>query len=181
MPGEVKNLIGEEVGRVRICTMDFASASASAPAETFQASSVAGCIFHLWQSLFWKAHQIGISGKYQAGEDFRTRVENAFGVSDPPPLEEIAEGYELTEPGFPDGEQKFLTYFEATFIGRRIPAGRRSFLSGHHLWRAKHRMTLGRLRANNANRPAAPSPKELPKQAAARCTDSLSRRSCIRI
>ena len=62
MWGEIKNLIGEEVGRERMCTMDFERASINAPLETFPASSVAGCIFHLVQSLHRKAHQIGLFG-----------------------------------------------------------------------------------------------------------------------
>ena len=130
--------------------MAFASASANAPAETFPAvSSVAGCIFHLGQSLHRKVQQIGLSGKYQVDEDFRLRVKTLSALAFLP-LEEIVEGYELIEQRFPDDEQEFLAYFESTYIGRRIPAGRRRPLFEHHLWSVEHRMTLGSLRTNNA-------------------------------
>ena len=129
--------------------MDFERASINAFAETFPASSVAGCIFHLGQSLYRKVQQIGLSGKYQVDEDFRLRVKTLSALAFLP-LEEIVEGYELIEQRFPDDEQEFLAYFESTYIGRRIPAGRRRPLFEHHLWSVEHRMTLGSLRTNNA-------------------------------
>ena len=107
MWGEIKNLIGEEADRDRICTMDFGRASISAFTEAFQASSVVGCIFHLWQSLYRKVQQIGISGKYQAGGGFRLRVKTLSALAFPP-LAGIVEGREQIEPGFPDVEQEFL-------------------------------------------------------------------------
>ena len=59
-------------------------------------------------------------------------------------------GYELTEPTFEDDEQAFVAYFEATFIGRPTPAGRRRLTSDRRTWNGGRRVTLGSLWGNNA-------------------------------
>ena len=74
-----------------------------------------------------------VSGQCQADEDFRPRVKTLSALEFLP-LVEIVEEYELIEQGFGDDEQEFLAYFEATYIGRRIPAGRRRPLFEHHMW-----------------------------------------------
>ena len=85
MWSEISTLIGEEIDRARICIVGFERASINAFLGKFQAASVAGCIFHLRQALYRKAQELGISGKCQAGDDFRLRVKT-LAVLAPPPL-----------------------------------------------------------------------------------------------
>ena len=60
-------------------------------------------------------------------------------------------GYGHLENAFEVDEQGFVGYFEATYIGRRVVDGRRNPLSGQAIWNVASRMTLGPLRANNAD------------------------------
>ena len=71
-------------------------------------------------------------------------------IAPPPPLEQVTEGCEQIEPKFEDDEQAFVGYFEATYIGRRGPEGRRRPIFGRRIWNVDHRMTLGAHRTNNA-------------------------------
>ena len=147
---EIRNLLGpEEDGRERLVTTDFERAAINAFLDTYPQSEVAGRFFHLGQSVYRKVKELGLSGKYLADEGCRLRAKTLAALAFLP-IEEVTEGYELIEGGFADEEQEFLAYFAATYIGRRLPAGRRRPLFEHQWWGVDDRMTTGALRTNNA-------------------------------
>ena len=84
MWGAIKDLIGEEDDKDRVCTMDFEKASINAIHRASPQTSIAGCIFHLGQSICRKVQELGLSAKYRADEDFRLRVKTLSAICPPP-------------------------------------------------------------------------------------------------
>ena len=149
MWGEIRVLLGDDYDKERVVTVDFERAAINALTETFPHATVAGCYFHLGQSHYRKVGEHGLSQKYLSNEEFRLRVKQLSALAFLP-LGEVVAGYEHIENSFEEDEQGFLGYFESTYIGRRVAAGRRNPLFDHALWNVEDRMTLGSLRTNNA-------------------------------
>ena len=84
MWGAIKVLIGEDGVRDRICAMDFEKASVNAIRHAIPRAAIAGRIFHLGGSIYRMAQDVGLSWKYQAGEEFRLRVKTLSALAFPP-------------------------------------------------------------------------------------------------
>ena len=91
MWGAIRGLVGEEEDRWRICTMDFERSSVGAIHHAFSHPGIAWCTSHMGKSHYRKAQELGLSGKYQAGDGFRRRV-RALSASPFLPYEEVIWG-----------------------------------------------------------------------------------------
>ena len=77
---EIRNLAGPgDDGQERLVTMDFERAAINAFLEKFPQSNVAGCFFHLGQSVYRKVKELGLSG------NTRPARTSAFGRRPSPP------------------------------------------------------------------------------------------------
>ena len=73
MWGQARNLLGDEADRDRLLTVDFERAVINAFEETSPGSAVAGCYFHLGQSVFRCVLNLGLVAKFEADGDFEHR------------------------------------------------------------------------------------------------------------
>ena len=74
MWGQVRDIAGNDADRERLRMVDFESAAINAPGETFPKSTVAGCYFHLGQSVFRRVQNPGLAEKFGEDDDFEHRV-----------------------------------------------------------------------------------------------------------
>ena len=91
MWGQVRDLVGDEADRERLPTVDFERAAINAFGETPPQSKVAGCYFHLGQSVFRRVQNLGIAVKFGAYDDSNLRVKKLSALA-PPPLDLAAHG-----------------------------------------------------------------------------------------
>ena len=145
----MRELVGEDADKRRVLTVDFERASINAFEAAFPDSVAAGCYFHLGQSVYRRVQLLGLAGKFGADDEFKLRVKKLSALAFLP-LEKVVEGFEQLQGEFHQGEQELVAYFEATYIGRVGPAGRRRPLFALELWDVESRMLTGSLRANNA-------------------------------
>ena len=94
------------------------------------------------KSIYRKVHEMGLSPKYQVGEDFRLRAKTLSDISFLP-MEQVTQGVRTNWPDVRGEELAAFAYFEATYIGRATPAGSRRPNFEHRIWNADRRMALG--------------------------------------
>ena len=129
--------------------MDFERAAINADEATFPRATVAGCYFHLGQSVYRRVQGLGLAEKFGADDEFKLRVKKLSALAFFP-LEYVVGGFELAEGEFLDDELEVVAYFEETYVGRRWPNGRRMPLFDTAWWNVDSRMHTGSLRTNNA-------------------------------
>ena len=149
MWGRIRELVGEHADKERLVTMDFERASINAVEAAFPQVAVGGCFFHLGQAVYRRVQSLGLAEKYGSDDEFKLRVKKLSALAFLP-LEYVVEGFELVEGEFLDEEQELVAYFEATYVGRRGPNGRRRPLFDTEWWNVDSRMHTGALRTNNA-------------------------------
>ena len=74
MWGKIRNILGEDADKERLVTMDCDRDAINAVGETFPRTAVAGCYFHLWQSVYRRAQCLGLAEKFGARDEFKLRV-----------------------------------------------------------------------------------------------------------
>ena len=79
---QIRALVGEEdADAARMTTLDFARASINAAAAMFRDARIAGCYFHIGQSVYRMVQRLGLQGNYEANEDFRLRVKTLSSIA----------------------------------------------------------------------------------------------------
>ena len=147
---QIRALVGEEdADAARMTTLDFARASINAAAAMFRDARIAGCYFHLGQSVYRKVQRLGLHGKYEANEDFflRSIMLSALAFL---PQENITRAFGDFPPQYQDGEIPLLQYFGPTYVGVRVGDERRSPLFGREIRAVSGIEDVGITRANNA-------------------------------
>ena len=150
MRRQIREMVGEDYAdAARMATVDFERASINAVAATFPEARIAGCYFHLGQSVYRRVQRLGLQGKYEANEDFRLGVKMLSAIAFPP-QEDIARGFGDLSPQFQDDEIPLLQYFGRTYVGVRVGNERRNPLFARDIWAVSGGEDVGITRTNNA-------------------------------
>ena len=72
--------------------MDFERAAINAVEETFPQATVAGCYFHLGQSVYRRVQGLGLTEQFGADGEFKLRVKKLAALAFLPP-EFVVEGF----------------------------------------------------------------------------------------
>ena len=130
--------------------IDFEAASKRAIEENFPNATVAGCMFHLGQSIWRKVMDEGLREDYTNRETTRKFVKNllALGFLE---VNSVVEGFETLRDhdDFPQNLEGVYDYFEDTYIGRPQRRGRRQPLFPLVMWNQRMRTEEGLPRTNN--------------------------------
>ena len=147
---QIRALVGEEEeDAARMVTVDFERASINAVAAMFRDARIAGCYFHIGQSVYRMVQRLGLQGNYEANEDFRLRVKMLSALAFLP-KEDIERAFGDLSPQFQDDEIPLLQYFGRTYVGVRVGDERRNPLFGREIWAVSGREDVGITRTNNA-------------------------------
>ena len=80
--GSIKDIIGEEGDKDRVCTMGFAKSISKCDLARIQPNGQHRAHLPLGQSIYCKVKEMGLSSKYQEEEGLRAKTRSAIG---PPP------------------------------------------------------------------------------------------------
>jgi hypothetical protein len=105
--------------------VDFESAAMSSFAAAYPNATVAGCYFHLTQSIVRKVQELGMKTDYESDDTLRVAVRCLSALSLVPEAD-VSDAYDILADNMPDHEKmnELLSYFERTYIRGRRRAGR---------------------------------------------------------
>jgi hypothetical protein len=75
-----------------------------------------GCLFHFSQCVWRHVQSNGLSNKYKEDDLFRLNIRKLIALAFVP-TSDVAEAFELVAAELEDEAEKFLDYFEKTWIG----------------------------------------------------------------
>lgn len=132
---------------------DFELASSRALSAAFPRIQITGCLFHLSQSVFRKAVDLGLRVRYINDENIRAHVRFLPALAFVPTADVREAFHAIQETDtFPehDGIQELYDYFETTYIGREGRGGRvREPRHKPQTWNQRERTLQGLGRTNN--------------------------------
>lgn len=130
---------------------DFEAATIKSVKGLFPRALHKGCLFHYGQCVWRKIQDLGLKKKYQEDESFHASVKKLIALAFVP-LSDIYKAYDLIADEFDDDADKFLDYFEATWIGQRKKrgAGRKKPMFPLELWNVYDRVCADLPRSNNS-------------------------------
>ena len=134
------------------CLMDFEQALHNSFVSHFPHSEVAGCVFHLGQSIWRKICALGESHRYNTDDSFQVKIK-CFCALAFLPIEDVVNGF-LDLSDDEDIPTEFLVYFETTYIGTVRGRGYRQRRETPQfpieLWNVRERVLNDLPRSNNA-------------------------------
>ena len=136
----IKNLLPAEAGGPPQLLLDFELACWKTFQHVFPGVPIGGCFFHFRQAIHRRLQQEGLTRRYGASRDFRARVAKlcalAFCPTELVPdiyerlaIETVAAFEAIANPDEQtrqenEAEQRFLKYFEETWVGLKHQRGR---------------------------------------------------------
>src|ERR1700761_3338239 len=96
---------------------DFEKANQNAFERAFPSIAIAGCLFHLGQSLWRKVQQLNYAEEYRNGGDFCIHVKMLLALSFVPPVDVYTLFNELVV-DCPQAMDDLLYYWEENYLGR---------------------------------------------------------------
>ena len=129
---------------------DFELAAISAFKESFPDATMTGCFFHLTQAIWRNTQERELAGIYRENENVRFFVK-ALGALAFVPSQDVADAFDdlQDDDDFPEELSDLYSYFEATYIGRRLRRGRRAPRYPVKFWNIRSRLLEGLPRTNN--------------------------------
>jgi hypothetical protein len=103
--------------------LDFESAAMNAFTAAYPEAEIAGCYFHLCQSILRKVHTVGLKGDYDDNHEIRGFIRCLTALSHVP-VDDVIPTFEQLIDTMPADERvnEVATYFEHTYVrGRRRP------------------------------------------------------------
>ena len=85
-----------------------------------------GCFFHFGQCIWRNIQNLGFKKKYQENKPFHLKVRKLIALAFVPVLD-VINAYETMIDDFDDEDEKFLDYFEKTWIGEPKKRGMTNF------------------------------------------------------
>ena len=128
---------------------DFEKANQNAFERAFPSIAIAGCLFHLGQSLWRKVQQLNHAEEYRNDDDFRIHVKMLLALSFVPPVDVYTLFNELVV-DCPQAMDDLLYYWEENYIGRMRVNIRANPLFSISTWNVHSRVTDGLPRTNNS-------------------------------
>ena len=110
--------------------LDFEIAAQNAFHYVFPNANISGCFFHLCQSVFRKARELGLKIRLQNDPEFSMLVKSLAALAFVP-IDEVVNIFEILIDAFPqdndidiDAIRQLLFYFESTYVRNRVLADR---------------------------------------------------------
>lgn len=128
---------------------DFEKASLNACATVFPGALLAGCFFHLGQSLWRKVQECHLAEAYRDDDDVRVHVKMLLALSFVP-VADVAEAFDELVEGSPQLLSPVNDYWEDNYVGRRRRGRRGNPRFPINLWNMRDRLNDGLPRTNNS-------------------------------
>lgn len=128
---------------------DYELAAVQALQAIFPNTTVAGCFFHIGQAVWRHIQHEGLCGRYTADDEFRAQVKSLLALAFLP-VELVAPSFDDLIETYPPELYNLSTYFEETYIGRKMRNGRRQPRFPISMWNMSDRLQNGLPRTNNS-------------------------------
>ena len=131
---------------------DFEVAARNSARRAFPDVQIAGCFFHLCQSIWRRVQHEGLRATYVENENFRGFIKMMTSVAFLPP-DQVLEGFQelQSDPDYIPQLDPIFDFFEDNYLGRPLCRGqRRESRFGIPTWNAYTRLEDGVPRTNNA-------------------------------
>lgn len=146
----VKTKLGDHAPRT--CIADFELGLHNAVRNTWQGIAMQGCFFHLGQSLWRKAQDVGLARSYIQNEGIRVQVKSLAALAFVNP-QDVAATFDSMHDALDDEDHRMhdlYEYFETYYIGRKPNRGpRRRPRFSIETWSVRQRTLEGLPRTNN--------------------------------
>ena len=134
--------------------MDFEMAAINAFTLEFPHATLTGCLFHFGQCIYRKVQELGLQQRYRDDDEFALIIKKFQGLAFVPADDVIAVYDELVNSLDEDLAnevlERFLIYFETTWIGPEHRGRRRRPLFDIKLWNVRGRVEDDLPRTNNS-------------------------------
>jgi hypothetical protein len=109
----------------RTILLDFERAAMNAFQQSYPDARIAGCYFHLCQSVIRRVNELGLKTDYENNDAVRMYVRCLAALAFVPP-EDVLEAFELLTDGMPEVDRldELTTFYEHTYIRGRRQRGR---------------------------------------------------------
>jgi len=129
--------------------LDFEKATFQAAVNVFPGATLAGCLFHLGQSLWRRIQNEGLANNYRDNEHVRMFTKMLLALSFVPP-EDVPDSFDVLNDNRPDELAPIYDYWKDNYIGRLRRNCRAAPTFPVALWNMRSRVADGLPRTNNS-------------------------------